>query len=685
MKSLVFVGSLVVAIAALAAASTAAEPAAETSADVVALARLDATLAADPLDASALAERAALRRTAGLPMLAFLDRRELLRLQPDDSELARVAAYDLLAVGAPAAAEALLEQYPQARSGEAGARLTRQLEGDVAARQIRWGWDEPVFNPSQRRHEAEAAITTLEGMRRLDPNDLRTARDLLLAYRLADRMEDAVALWETIGTGDSPYWERNAAADAYLSLRQPAEAEVLYRSFAESRADTPQPWMGIYWSAIEQRHFGDAETALLELAKIPGQELQSEIMRGWLLLFSERTVEAQQLFRSLHDRYPGDAQVRSGLASAEIGQGWPRRGLRGIEEVIARTTFDAPKIDNPAARLTRAGALSALGDIAEARRESVDLLARYPENSHAVRLERDIDTILSPGVQLEGRYDTSDRGVGESWLGLELSSPLGTRARIVAGARQSRSEDERYSLGDLRDAYVGASVSPSRWLRASAEVSADISSDDWDRDPAWLARVALLPNDTWRIDAGYAHESWRDLPLRARAAGLVGDTIDLGARYTPSQRWNTRIGFGRTEVSDTNVRRWGLLGAQLLVRQGPFYKGYLGAELYTSDSSRTDVAYFSPSWDRSGALTHRSEWVTASSQKRRHSFAVIATAGYYDQEGFEVGPVGGLWLESDWDVSGRFALIVGAGARSQLYDGTRELDPRLYLTLRRRF
>jgi hypothetical protein len=649
------------------------------------LERLDATLAAHPDDGAALARRAELRETAGLSMQAFLDRRQLALQRPEDGDLARLAAYDLLAAGAPAAAAAWVELHPAALAGEAGAALSRQLQGDLAARHIRWGWDEPVFDPARRRHEAEIAITTLESMRRADPKDLRAARDLLLGYRLADRMADAVALWETIGTDDSPYWARNAAADAYLAQRQPARAEALYRSFSGERAGFREPWLGIYWSAIEQRHFDDAELALQQLAKIPGQELTAEIQRGWLLLFSDRTVPGERVFQSLFDRYPGDARVRSGLATAEVWQGSPRCGLRDIEELVARTTFASPAVDNPAARITRAGALSSLGDVAHARREADDLATLYPQNAHALRLRRDVDTILSPAVELGGRYDTSDRGLGEGWADLELSTPVGTRTRLAAGAHPGRTEDARASLGDDGDAYLGATVRPSRWLRANAEISADLAGDPWDRRPSWSTRIALLPDDQWRLDLGYANGTWRDLPVRARAAGLVADTLDLGLAYTASPLWNGRLGVGRSRSSDGNVRRWGLLGARLLVRQGPTYSASFGAELYGSDSSRSDVAYYSPRSDRSLSLTHRSEWVITNDDRRRHSFAVILTAGAYDEQGFDVGPVGGVWLESDWDLTGRTAILVGAGARSQLYDGSRELDPRFYLTLRRRF
>ncbi|HYU35385.1 MAG TPA: hypothetical protein VEW48_24800, partial [Thermoanaerobaculia bacterium] len=272
-----------------------------------ALARLDARLDEHPDDLAALAERAGVRESLGRPMGAFLDRQEILRRNPEDADAARLAADDLATAGAPQAAAALLERYPAALSGEAGAALTRRIEGDLAARRIRWGWAEPVFDPARRHHEAEAAIAALETMHRKDPGDARATGDLVLAYRLAGRMEDVLILWETAVRRDgAPYWLRNAAADAYLALHRPAEAEALYRSFAEERAGFPEPWLGIYWATIEQRRYGDAAAALEQLAKIPGQELTAEVQRGWLLLFQDRTVAGQAYFEALFDRHPGD-------------------------------------------------------------------------------------------------------------------------------------------------------------------------------------------------------------------------------------------------------------------------------------------------------------------------------------------------------------------------------------------
>jgi biofilm PGA synthesis protein PgaA len=651
-----------------------------------ALAHLNARLEMHPGDLEALAERARVLDATGQPMSAFLDRQEILRQRPGDTDLARLAAFDLAAAGAPQAAAAFLEQYPAALSGEGGAVLARRLAGDVAARRIRWGWAEPVFDPAERRHEAVAAIAALEAMHRQDPGDARATGDLLLAYRLADRMEDVLALWEhAVRREDAPYWLRNAAADACLALRRPAEAEALYRSFAGERADSPEPWLGIYWSAIEQRHYGDAEAALERLAKIPGQELTAAIQKGWLLLFQDRTAAGQAHFEALFDRYPGDRRVREGLATAYLWQGWPRRGLSSVEELLARTTLDAPRVDDPAARISRAGALAAVGDLAEARRQAEDLALLYPENVHAQRLRSDVHTQLSPEVRLEGRYDTSDRGLGETWSQLEASVPLGTRTRLTAGGYDSRSDDQRYSRGDVREAHLGLSLRPDRWLSLNAEVAWDVARDGFGRGPATDLRVALLPDDRWRADLGYARDAWRDLPLRARAAGIVADTYDAGLSYAAGTRWDARLGGGRSELSDGNERTWGLAAAHLLVRQGPVYRATFGAEVYASEDSRSDVAYFSPARDRSASLTHRSEWVTANAPGHRHSFSLLATAGVYDQQGFAAGPVGGLWLESDWDLSGSTALVVGAGARSQLYDGSRELDPRFYLTVRRRF
>jgi predicted Zn-dependent protease len=281
---------------------------------------------------------------------------------------------------------------------------------------VRWGWAEPVFDPTERHHEAAAAIAALTAMHLQDPADARATGDLLLADRLADRMKDAIFLWEhAVHREDAPYWLRNTAADAYLALGRPADAETLYRSFAAERAGEPQPWLGIYWAAVEQRHYGDAAAALERLAKIPGQELTAEIQQAWLLLFQDRTAAGQARFEALFDRHPGDPRVREGLATSYLWQGKPRRGLRSVGELLARTTDDTPWVDNPSARISRAGALSALGDLAAARRQADDLVALYPENLHAQQLRRDVHTQLAAEVRLEGRYDTSDRGLGESW------------------------------------------------------------------------------------------------------------------------------------------------------------------------------------------------------------------------------------------------------------------------------
>ena len=55
----------------------------------------------------------------------------------------------------------------------------------------------------------------------------------------------------------------------------------------------------------------------------------------------------------------------------------------------------------------------------------------------------------------------------------------------------SRSEDDAYARGDVRDAYLGLSLRPDRWLSLSAEVMWDVSGEDFDRGPGGSARMAL--------------------------------------------------------------------------------------------------------------------------------------------------------------------------------------------------
>lgn len=576
-------------------------------------------------------------------------------------------------------------------AANAAPSVDRQGRGDRAAELIRRGWE--AEDPVERRRLAAAAVALLEEMRREDPRDSRALGDLLLAYRLAERMEDVVALWEgPVARGEAPYWLVNAAADAYLALGRLAPAERLYRRLADERPQTPQPWLGLYWTAIEDRRFADARRAVERLAEVPGEEWTARLRAAWLLLYEDRTADGLERFEELVGERPDDLAARQGLATARLWLGRPRGALAEVDEIAERAGAQAPSATapsgpppdpSPAVRIVRAGALADLGDLAAARDDARALVALVPENLHARRLAEDVETRLSPEARFEARYDTSDRGFGEVWSQLGVEVPLGTRLRLAGGAHVSRAEDEREERGDVEQAYLALTARPNAWLLLSAEAAYDLA-DDLDRGTSARLRAALLPTDRWRFDLGWVADGWRDLPLRARSAGLVADAWDLGATYRAA-RWEARASAGRSDLSDGNERTWALAAGDRQVVAGPFYRAAFGVELWASENSRRDVPYFSPERDLSAVLVHRSEWVLAATPERRHVIGLLIQAGVYEQEGFAGGPVGGLWLHSDHDLAGRTALRVEAGVRSQLYDGERETLPRLSLLLRRRF
>lgn len=565
---------------------------------------------------------------------------------------------------------------------DAAPALDRQARGDRAAELIRRGWE--VEDPVERRRQAAAAITLLEDLRREDPNDPRALGDLLLAYRLAERMEDVVALWEgPVERAEAPYWLVNAAADAYLALGRLEPAERLYRRLADERPRTPQPWLGLYWTAIEDRRFADARRAVERLAEVPGEEWTARVRAAWLLLYEDRTAAGLELFEELVGERPDDLGARQGLATARLWLARPRGALAEVDSIAGRTGAERPAELSPEVRIVRAGALADLGELDAARREAEALVTLVPENLHARRLARDVETRLSPEARLEARYDTSDRGFGEIWSHFAVETPLGARTRLAAGTHASRAEDEREAAGDVEQAILALSARPSRWLLLSAEAAYDLD-DHFDRGTSARLRAALLPTDRWRFDLGWVADGWRDLPLRARSAGLVADAWDLGATYRAAC-WEARASAGRSDVSDGNERTWASAAGERQVVAGPFYRAAFGAELWSSENSRSDVPYFSPASDLSAVLSHRSEWVLAATPQRRHVVGLLAQAGVYEQEGFGSGPIGGLWLHSDHDLSGRTVLRLEAGLRSHLYDGERETLPRVSVLLRRRF
>jgi biofilm PGA synthesis protein PgaA len=566
---------------------------------------------------------------------------------------------------------------PQAVSQEPG-----EPSGDRAAELIRRGW--AAGDPAERRRLAAAAIALLEAMRRDDPDDERALGDLLLAFRLAERMEEVVALWEgPVDRAAAPHWLVNAAADAHLALGRLDAAERLYRRLAEMRPEAPEPWLGLYWTAVEDRRFADARRAAERLAAVPGEAWTARRRAAWLLLYEDRTAAGLAAFEALVTERPDDLAARQGLATAHRWLGRPRGALAEVAEIARRSGAEEPADLPPAARIVRAGALADTGALGAARREAEALARLVPENLHARRLAREVDALLSPEARVTARYDTSDRGFGELWSEVAVDAPLGARARLGGGVHVSRAEDEREAAGDVEQAFLALSARPAAEVALSAEAGFELGGG-FDRDPSLRLRAAWLPTDRWRLDLGWIAGGWRDLPLRARAAGLAADAWDAGLTYTAAP-WQARAAGGRADHSDGNQRTWGLAAGERQVVAGPFYRAFLGGELWASENSRTDVAYFSPESDLSAVLTHRSEWVLAAEPGRRWVVALVAQGGAYEQEGFDAGAVGGLWLRSDLDLAGRAVLLVEAGARSQLYDGERETLPRVSVLVRRRF
>ncbi|HEX6202650.1 MAG TPA: tetratricopeptide repeat protein, partial [Thermoanaerobaculia bacterium] len=341
---------------------------------------------------------------------------------------------------------ALTAPAPDAEAPEAGEPASpdaRRARADRAAETIRRGWvaDDPV----ERRRLAAEAIAALETMRREDPEDRRALGDLVLAYRLAERMDDVTTLWEgPVDRAGAPHWLVGAAADAYLARGRLEQAERLYRRLAAMRPETPQPWLGLYWTAVEDRRFADARRAVERLAALPGEEWSARLRAAWLLLYEDRTADGLERFTELVAERPDDPRARQGLATALWWLGRPREALDEVATIGGRAPGPAAPAElAPAVRIVRAGALADLGALGDARREAAALASLVPENLHVRRLARDVEARLAPQARLELRHDASDRGFGEQWGHLEVDTPLAARWRLAAGAHTSRAEDER--------------------------------------------------------------------------------------------------------------------------------------------------------------------------------------------------------------------------------------------------
>jgi biofilm PGA synthesis protein PgaA len=577
----------------------------------------------------------------------------------------------------------------------AGASEERRLSA-AAAENVRWG---EAYAPThaQQQSESELALTRLDSViAGATPRDAiwqQAQYDRLLALFDLQRTRETTQSYERLrrqGFTVPPY-ARQTAADAYLALRQPQNAEDLYRQIIEQSPGDGSAWSGLAYAQLEREHFKAAFRSIDDAyadspawlraprLRVPQPNplhaelgLQAAMMRG----YADLLAEEQRRVTYLLGLAPANAEIRRQLAMTYLARGWP---LRALEEVhISDSNTDQDEIPAlPSIEIQEAAGRRDVADaLLPALREREGNSPGLNHFLHARALERgwQLDT-ESISEWSSGSYI----GSGDQHTEGHLYTPLiDNRWRVFAHELR---DSGSFAEGDAARtrAGLGAAYNYDRQL-IWGEVAADTGTNG--THAAGNLGGSLNLGDRWTLRAEGDSDSFSDVQLKSVLAGVHARSVDLKLGWRASELGAAHIGLQRALFSDGNQRA-ALSGAwDQRVWTSPRLQVNLSPEEWASSNSLDESRlYFNPRHDFSLGPRVTFQWLTWRRYDRSfHQELSVYSAPYWQQNHGTGGALAASYTQH-WKLGEGLGLQAAITWNTQPYDGKSETYTTLNLGL----
>lgn len=631
------------------------------------------------------------------------------RAGSNKSEVAREYVYALQRARLPEPALRLARLQP----GLIERGVQRRLEGDVAAERVRLA-DMASRSETERFVIADRALAdydkllaTWTPVAEAHDDVLRWRIDRMGALNARARRAEVIAEYQKlVAEGVSiPTYALRWVASSYLEQREPEIAVDLYRRVLiapdADPADRFEDSTALYYALLESEKseearalaedLAKAQPARVELKGLPIGNPNDEWMDAQLLAAQAGTYgadlpTAEARLDALVYHGPGNTGLR--LAQADLYQAreWPRRSESLLKEVEATT---------PRNRDLEVAQARAAMDLQEWRQMDAltdDVVARYPENAHVKRLQRQREVHDMAELRIEAYTGKSYGGgngdagavTGSRDFGIETllySPPIDEDWRLFGGAG--------YATGDFEEG-----TGHHRWQRLGVErrtrdmtLEAEISNHSYGSGDKQGARVAVARdiNDHWQYGGSLDYLS-ANTPLRALNSGIRANGGSGFVRWRANESREWRLAVSPSHFSDGNNRLETLLTGREGIYSAPRLQVELGLEVGASrNSGSNEVPYFNPKSDFSVMPTVSANHVLYRRYETTWSQQFQAGAGTYSQSDYSTGAMG--LLSYGQRLLWNDVLEAGAALSwlNRPYDGDRESDLRLLVDLTYRF
>lgn len=566
------------------------------------------------------------------------------------------------------------DAYKTARqAGMQDEGLLTRLQGDIAVNRMRWD-------------EVDQALAILEAQLARNPDNRRAREDYIVALRKKDRMQEVLQQFEIYqqSSQEVPFWVNEAVADAYLYLKQPAQASEYYRLVLTQHPEEPfEPLKGLFYTQVEMRQWRAAAATLEQLEeyleirrkKLEGkyfsvdqarlfehQNNEGLRLRGLFMLYEDRNQQANEYFTGMLAQAGLFTGFRNGLGQALYYQHRPRRAL---EQFKISHGIDEKDKD---ALLGMAYALNTLNYKVAARELARELYRKYPTNYHVQNLYETLRVEDRPYLSFDYYFTREFQGAVEHYLVSEFNAALSPTFRIFTQlvwqmGQNLAEENSPQSTWNRIGAGFDWIVVPTLTLRQA--VSFDYIKGD---EPGSYTKLVWTPDDPWKITAEFDSFSLM-LPIRARAADMMAKRATFGVTRTPSDVREYGLGFAANMFSDTNRNYdFGAFFKQRVYNH-PDVKVWAGLQGGYSRYTRQDVDYFSPMFVYSAMFAPIIHWIHYHYYDRFYRTSVYPRVGLTKQYNYDFYPVGGLTLEQTLIWSKQFSITANVSYDLRVYDG----------------
>ncbi|GAB1595561.1 tetratricopeptide repeat protein [Lysobacter claricitrinus] len=609
----------------------------------------------------------------------------LLAANPRDDVAYRMQALTLADVGAPFRADELRARW----ASDFPDYERDRIQGDRVAHEIGWGvaYPENLDDPNAELRRAYDALLELQSHPdRTRWEQTRLRMDSLTATNALGMYQKTIDEYEALQREgvDLPAYAHGPAADSYLALHRPKEAQAaLEKALAESPNDVDTQIL-LGYAYLEQERFDLALPMMEKLVasqpawiERPGAEsdqanwkrYRAEMAYAQMISFGDDNARAQEIMEPLVRMGPNRSNTQAAYGALMYRRGHPTAALEHYDMAL---TMDPHNRD---AEIARVSALYELGRVDEAMAANDQVQKRYPKNLHAERLQDEIWWRNGPMGRIgfvNGRNSSESPngpvfGVRDHRLNYETWSPLlGYRWRFgIVGDTM----DAHFDPDTVTYRRIGGAIDY-RYRDFGFRVSG-YTAEEPKHDDAWTVDGAWYVNDEWTLRAQVATNDV-DTSLQARRAGFDADSWRIAASWRPNDYGAIDMGYKHLDYSDGNNRDqlWAYGRMRLYTNPRLMIEG-LGS-LWTSRGTRDDSPYFNPSQDASTTVGIRFNhliWRHYDAYLRQR---LTLEAGPYWQEGFGTYWVPAISYRQEWRPAMGHTFEYGVFWARPVYDGGRE-------------